>query len=170
MRHAATSMGIIIVSSQGSLQKLKPRMNTQVPGTNVETNLSNGDTRTSDKLEVEDVEADEDCIFARGGLCKTHNVKGTRILNISKKWDMKSNGLWGYKVTRKTSWKCVALVNNRPDSNSDQNPRAQDFSTRGGLGVQDGKVPECSILNEIQKRGAAEDYLDQVTAKRVRIS
>ena len=104
-------------------------------------------------------------------MCIKHGIKGTRILTIKKVWEEKKNGLWGYRVRKQTSWQCITRVSEGPESDSCQNPSAQNSLAKGCKGVAIKKVLEYSIKKVIQKRGPAEDYkLDQVTAKRPRIS
>ena len=190
-KHAATSSDNFIVSSQGRIQNSNAHILNPVPGTSSDCQAdsdSAGNTEGSgssggDFLQrVDSIPEDSnskivdsrkpvDCVFLRSGLCRNHEVKGTRILNISKKWVLKNNGLWGYKVIKKTSWKCVHKVSGSPESALCQKPSAQNLLTRDFSRVPDGVVPEHSIQKVKQQRRPAEDYpLDQVTAKRLKIS
>ena len=176
---AATSVGENIVSSQGSIKKVSSPLPTTTPaaivnitpGASQDNNTITLGGSQDDNMKVESMIEDSICKFKKGGECIKHGIKGTRILTIKKVWEAKKNGLWGYRVRKQTSWQCTTGVSERPESDSCQNPSAQNFIAKGNKGVAFKKVLEHSFKKVKMKRGPAEDYkLDQVTAKRPRIS
>ena len=47
-----------------------------------------------------------DCEFKKGGVCKTHLVKGEKIVTKSKEWVRKKDGLFGYVTKQQTTYRC----------------------------------------------------------------
>ena len=47
-----------------------------------------------------------DCEFKRGGMCKTHLVRGEKIVTKSREWVKKKNGLFGYVTKQLTTYRC----------------------------------------------------------------
>ena len=47
-----------------------------------------------------------ECKYKRGGMCMIHDVKGTKIVDSTKVWTKKKNGLFGYEVKKKVRYVC----------------------------------------------------------------
>ena len=47
-----------------------------------------------------------ECEFKRGGMCKTHLVKGMKIVTKTKEWMKMKNGLFGYVTKQLTTYRC----------------------------------------------------------------
>ena len=56
-----------------------------------------------------------ECVFKRGGKCFTHGVVGKKLVDTTKVWAKKKNGVYGWKVRSKTTYVCqfegVAISN-----------------------------------------------------------
>jgi len=46
------------------------------------------------------------CNYKRGGWCTTCQKFGDKVLEAKKTWERKSNGLFGYKLRKRVTWKC----------------------------------------------------------------
>ena len=48
----------------------------------------------------------EECVFKRGGKCINHGIMGEKIVETTKIWDKKKNGMFGWKTRMKTKYVC----------------------------------------------------------------
>ena len=55
-----------------------------------------------------DVVTVKECVYKRGGLCTRHNVKGTKVLKVTRVWDKLKNGLYGYRTVRRMTYQCTS--------------------------------------------------------------
>ena len=53
------------------------------------------------------VEDEYDCVWGRGGWCKTHNLFGRRVCKTFQEWKRKKDGMWGWVRRQKTSYICM---------------------------------------------------------------
>ena len=47
-----------------------------------------------------------ECDFKRGGMCRIHMVRGTKVVTKTREWVKRKNGLYGYVTKQLTTYKC----------------------------------------------------------------
>ena len=52
-----------------------------------------------------------ECVFKRGGLCKTHGVMGRRNVKSKQVWKRKKDGTYGWITSKKVEYECEGLSN-----------------------------------------------------------
>ena len=64
-------------------------------------------------MNIENDDLDEKCTFTRKGICNQHGTIGQKITIPSKKWTRLRGGLFGYKTTRTTRYRCSTRISNQ---------------------------------------------------------
>ena len=77
------------------------------------TQLSSGESMTKDDQNVNGGTNSEkmndvqnECDFKRGGMCRIHMVRGTKVVTKTREWVKRKNGLYGYVTKQLTTYKC----------------------------------------------------------------
>ena len=52
-----------------------------------------------------------ECVFKRGGLCKTHGVMGHRNVKSKQVWKRKKDGTYGWITSKKVEYECEGFSN-----------------------------------------------------------
>ena len=91
--------------SKEFVQKLAPSMGSGAGGKSLDGDTVAGLTRSSSTKVANDSEQQE-CVFKRGGRCVNHDMMGEKIVETSKVWDKKKNGMFGWKTRMKTRYVC----------------------------------------------------------------
>ena len=55
---------------------------------------------SNDVYDVKDMQ----CDYKRGGWCKVHRKQGTKVLKVTRKWELLKNGLHGYRTHKKVTY------------------------------------------------------------------
>ena len=80
------------------------------------------------------------CEFKRGGMCKTHQIIGQKIVIPSVEWRKDKSGLYKYVKTQKTKYICKvkSLSNEAPNiSTSADSQELQDLDNTSGLACRE---------------------------------
>ena len=78
----------------------------------------------------------QECVFKRGGRCVNHDMIGEKIVETSKVWDKKKNGMFGWKTRTKTKYVC----HYKGVATSDVNVKSMDD-------CQDGRVAKSNSMS-----------------------
>ena len=89
--------------SGGEKSELDTRESKTSASQSVSQGLEFGKMNSGTKCESIDM---NECEFKRGGMCKTHLVKGMKVVTKSKEWVKMKNGLFGYVTKQLTTYRC----------------------------------------------------------------
>ena len=94
-----------------------------------------------------DVKCVNECDYNDAGWCLLHKRFGERVLSRSKKCKVLENGLCGYKLTVKKSWRCGGLsLNSVGDSESSGGDKQESTSLQVGVRIGGFTLDNLSVL------------------------
>ena len=146
--------------SKEFVQKLAPSMGSGAVEKSLDGDTVAGLTRSSN-TKVAIGSEQKECVFKRGGRCVNHGMMGEKIVETSKVWDKKKNGMFGWKTRMKTKYVCryegvvTSNVSETSVKDCQEEGVAKSNSMSGGEGMESTRMrntalggPTTEVLSE----------------------